>query len=322
MRPQEDTLLKENNVANETNNNGANKAKKIMAATGAAVVTGAAGAYAYANHTGEKPEEVVEKAVVEKQEETVTPKPEQKEKVQEVQEKKELETVKQERTEESIDTTTATNSTTSDNHQTSNEQEDALSGIDVKIESIETRTNAEGETRHYATGTVNGHQAIFSDDGNGNVQAAAVDLNDNGKIDDNEIADMTGDNVTMGNLADHLSSGEEHVASTPVNSETPEVKVIAVQTDVNLGEDTVNIATVTINDNPVVFVDTNQDGEVNAIVSDDNRNGDIEDNEIHDVSNNHIPMPTQTDVEPSTIAQTDDIPDYSNDADISSYEII
>ena len=74
----------------------------------------------------------------------------------------------------------------------------------------------------------------------------------------------------------------------------------------------------------VALVDVNQDGEVNLLLHDDNSNGSIEENEVHDVTDQHIPMPTADDIQPSDdgmmIAQNDELPDYSNDADITMYE--
>ena len=60
---------------------------------------------------------------------------------------------------------------------------------------------------------------------------------------------------------------------------------------------------------------------MNLIAADTNQNGRFDENEMADVSEAHIPMPTQDDVNGSMTAQTDDgMQDYSNDADTTIYE--
>ena len=106
-------------------------------------------------------------------------------------------------------------------------------------------------------------------------------------------------------------------------NETQEVSVVAIdETEIN-GQ-SVTVARVTMGEEQVALVDVNQDGEVNLLLHDDNSNGSIEENEVHDVTDQHIPMPMADDIQPSDddmmIAQNDELPDYSNDADITMYE--
>ena len=194
---------------------------------------------------------------------------------------------------------------------------------EVKINTIETTTDANGQVRHVASGTVDGHQAVFVDDGQGNAQVAIVDHNDNGQIDEDEIHDISDAGVTMNGLASQLSDtpAEDVVAAQPVANSEPTVQVIAVENNVEVDGQTVDVAKVTINEEPVVFVDTDQNGEVNVAISDVNHDGQIQDNEMADVSNSHIPMPTVDDTEQAHQVVDNEIPDYSNDADINTYEV-
>ena len=60
---------------------------------------------------------------------------------------------------------------------------------------------------------------------------------------------------------------------------------------------------------------------MNIIAADVNNNGELDEGEMVDVSEAHIPMPTQDDVNDNMMAQTDDgMQDYSNDADTTIYE--
>ena len=70
------------------------------------------------------------------------------------------------------------------------------------------------------------------------------------------------------------------------------------------------------------MIDASQNGEVDLAISDQNNNGEIEDNEIADVREAHIPMPTAEDITGGSVAAIDDeANDYSNDADVTSYEV-
>ncbi len=193
---------------------------------------------------------------------------------------------------------------------------------EVKIESIETRQTDEGETYHTASGTVNGHAAQFIDDGHGNVVGYAVDENDNQQMDDNEIV-RGGQNLTMGNLAEHMV--EDEVTPEPVPTPTGGVQVIAVESDVEMGGHSVDMAVVAVGDTAGVLVDVTQNGEVDLMAVDANHDGNFGEDETQVVTDSHIPMPTADDVSPemvsNDIADGGDLPDYSNDSDITVYDV-
>ena len=127
----------------------------------------------------------------------------------------------------------------------------------------------------------------------------------------------------MNGLASQLSDtpAEDVVAAQPVANSAPTLQLIAVDNTAAAAGHTVDVAKVTINEEPVVFVDTDQNGEVNVAISDVNHDGQIQDNEVADVSNSHIPMPTVDDTEQAHQVVDNEIPDYSNDADINTYEV-
>ena len=70
-----------------------------------------------------------------------------------------------------------------------------------------------------------------------------------------------------------------------------------------------------------------QNGEVNVMVTDANGNGEIENDEMADVTEHHIAMPTADDVMQPGVTEVsdpmggDDLPDYSNNADITMYDV-
>lgn len=190
------------------------------------------------------------------------------------------------------------------------EEADFMENHEVKIEGVTEETREDGTTVQIYHGTVDGHQANFLADGNGNVVAVAVDSNDNGDIDNNEIIDLRNNHITTQQLNTHQTSGSE-----------TEVSVVAVRNNVEMGDETVDVAVVSVNGDPRVLIDTDQNGEVNIIAADVNNNGNLDEGEMVDVSDAHIPMPTQDDVNDNMMAQTDNgMQDYSNDADTTIYE--
>ncbi len=112
----------------------------------------------------------------------------------------------------------------------------------------------------------------------------------------------------------------QHQVAPPTDHE---MVVVDVENDVELGGETVNVALVSIDDQPVMFVDSNQNGEVDITIADENRNGMLDEGEVRDVSDAHITMPTADDISDNTMAvYTDDgTEDYSNDADVTVYDV-
>ena len=182
----------------------------------------------------------------------------------------------------------------------------------VKIDDIEVKTDSDGRLMHLATGDVDGHRAVFVEDGSGQVKGVVVDENDNKIPDENEFYDLSDKEVSLQDLADH-------------KQEEVEVKVIVVNNDVSVDGGTVDVAAIEINDEPVVLVDVTQNGEVDIAMADVNHNGQIEEDEVRDVAEAHIPMPSANDVYGQDMTMTsqspDALPDYSDDSDITLYDI-
>lgn len=194
----------------------------------------------------------------------------------------------------------------------------------IIIHSVETGQDEDGNQYMLAHATVNGNNAVLLADENGHIQTAAIDMNGNGEVDENEIG-----NVSEANLYINGNSVEVHQPEVQVSAagDGPEVRVISVENDVDLNGQTVDVAAVTINDQNVIFVDSDQNGEVNVMITDVNGNGEIEQDEMGDVSEHHIAMPTADDVMQPGVTEVsdpmggDDLPDYSNNADITMYDV-
>ena len=184
---------------------------------------------------------------------------------------------------------------------------------DVRIEEVQEVQNEEGDTMRIGLGKVDQYDSMFLMDNDNNVVAAVVDVNENGRFEENEIIDLRDQHL---NLQDN---GTLQVVEVPDN----QINVVSVE-EVDVDGQTVTVAQVMMGEEHVSFVDVNQDGEVNLMLHDDNHNGTLEEDEIRDVTERHIPMPQPDDVQGSgddmMLAHEDGLPDYSNEADITMYE--
>lgn len=314
-----DTLYAEKN-SNEKQNPSQPKADKsetknamiakLIAASGAGLAAGAGAAYAAGHFAGS--EAVAEPAADEAQTqgaaEQQETEPTIEERVSTLEEKERIrEQQEQERQQQEQEQKPEENDKPEGN--------DFFKEHEVKIETIEQRTLDDGTTVNVYSGTVDGHQAVFMDDGNGRVDFAIVDENDNGTPDTSEIIDLADNNISTQELT-------QFQVPAPAPEPTPEINVVAVEHNVDIEGHTVDVAAVTIGDQPVMLIDANQNGEVDLAVADMNQNNQIDEGEIQDVRSAHIAMPTEDDVTGSMVANVDDgTEDYSNNADVQVYEI-
>ena len=165
---------------------------------------------------------------------------------------------------------------------------------------------------------------MFADDGNGKVSVALVDENGNAELDANEIVNLDTQDVTLVDLAARIPAAEDPMVHSASQTTETEIQVVSVDHGVDINGETVDVAVLHVDEEPVVLVDVTQNGEVDLLIADDDHNGSLSDDEMHDVSAQHIPMPTDADVQPGStmVADAGDgLPDYSNDADITMYEI-
>lgn len=302
---------------------------KILAGTGVGILAGAGAAYA-ANHITSG-EELAQSATEEENQNNNSAKNsnssqsdvdkkiaelEEKERIREQheQERQQRELERQQREEERQRQEEERQERSQERHEENGgkTENEFLEQHDVRIDGVEEYTLENGGRVNVYSGTVDNHQAVFMEDASeGRIITAMVDTNDDGQPEESELIDMRQYNMSGQDLATHQAV-----------IETPEMNVIAVSEDVDMNGQTVDMAAVTINDQNVVLIDASQNGEVDLAISDQNNNGEIEDNEIADVREAHIPMPTAEDITGGSVAAIDDeANDYSNDADVTSYEV-
>ena len=106
-----------------------------------------------------------------------------------------------------------------------------------------------------------------------------------------------------------------------------EVRVVGVQTFQNEDGSQAIVAGLDLDGDHALVVDVNSDGTMNLFIHDDNGDGQISDNEIHDITADNIS--TQAIIEDAAVqaGQDDlymannDMPDYVNDADTGLMDI-
>lgn len=108
----------------------------------------------------------------------------------------------------------------------------------------------------------------------------------------------------------------------PVLPPKPEVEVISYHTETTENGNQIDVAVVNDNGQIAMFVDVDRDGIADYKLLDSNHNGELDDNEIIDVTEQNIAMqPFQDAVNAGTgnfYAQTDDV-DYINNANVDEY---
>lgn len=158
---------------------------------------------------------------------------------------------------------------------------------------------------------------MFADlDHDGVADLAAADINGDGVIGNDEVADVRAENIVLPNA----SNGSTYTAQQSTGSDEVDVHVIEVgQADLNGDGMVENVALVEIDGNEVMLVDIDQDNVADVMIADLNGNGQIDGNEIGDISGEGVGMPTMSDGD-LYMAQADMEPDYNNNADMGLYE--
>ncbi|MBQ7443098.1 MAG: hypothetical protein IJS59_04425 [Bacteroidaceae bacterium] len=135
---------------------------------------------------------------------------------------------------------------------------------------------------------------------------------------------------TTGTPTHHTGGGAQQVTIT--EDDTPEVHFLGVQAQDMHGQ-TMNVGRMTVNDVAVALVDVDDDQVFDISIIDNNRNGKIEDNEVTDISDQHLMVEdfqllseleqasgSSLPLEQANNTQNDlapEMPDYMNDADVN-----
>lgn len=192
--------------------------------------------------------------------------------------------------------------------------------------------NDNGTVMLGVTANVGGHEAAFLADSEGNLISGAVDFNDNGQMEAEEVMDFSDSGATVDDLIalDNVDGTIDYVkpiGQDPIflagdesqeEVDPAEVKVLGVASDIVMEGELVDVAYAEIDDVPVILVDANQNGMADVLIADANGDEVISENEIFDISGEGIAMPTEADI---TGGYVEAGLDYNNDADTGYFDV-
>lgn len=193
--------------------------------------------------------------------------------------------------------------------------------------------DADGTSMLEVTANVGGHGAAFMADAEGNLVVGAIDLNDDDVVGEDEILDFSDSGVTVDDLIAHdnvngvpdvlkpLDGEPIYLADDEVQEEVDpaEVNVLGVSENVDIDGNMVDVAFAEIDEVPVIIVDEDQNGIVDVLIADVNGNDVVDADEVYDVSDAGIEMPTEADVV-GNFAEAG-VEDYINDADAGYFDV-
>lgn len=186
----------------------------------------------------------------------------------------------------------------------------------VAIEEVD----VDGVTVDVAEVDVDGEQVFLVDvDDDAIVDPAIHDENHDGNFTENEAIDVSDANIAM-----PANCQVEVIDDPDVQLEDLGVEVIGVDTDVNIADHTVNVATIQIEDEIGFVIDINQTNTADIIVPDMNDNMVLDEEDIVvaaendvllDVSDAGIGMPVDDCMANEPLAMND----YMNDANVDDF---
>lgn len=133
-----------------------------------------------------------------------------------------------------------------------------------------------------------------------------------------------------GNAENEISQDEQNVMASDTemvdsDTETDGVKVLGVEAVVDNNGNPMTVAAIEVEGEQALLVDIDNDGTMDVLIADDNHDNQIDPNrEIYDISNCNVEVDDlmhnmEATRNPDTyLAYNDDMPDYMNDADVSS----
>lgn len=203
----------------------------------------------------------------------------------------------------------------SSNHvHNASQQQDTQSDSQVNVLSYETFTAEDGSLMDLAVVEVDGQQAVLIDSNrDGTADFMAIDLNQNDRLDEGEMFNISNENVAMQQFQQeanniHLANQQQE----PQNES--QLNVLSYETVTNEDGSQMDVAVVDIEGQQAVVVDSNRDGKADVLAMDLNHNNQLDEGEMVDISNENIAMQQfQQQAEMNTdnyLAMKDEGPDY------------
>lgn len=195
---------------------------------------------------------------------------------------------------------------TSNNHNVGYTPQQPQDDSELEVIHSETVTCEDGSLMDVSVVSVEGQEAILVDFNRDEiVDAIAIDLNENGQIDDEEMIDVSQGNFAMVTTNDN--PGPE-----------PSSNVVSYETHTMDDGSQMDMAVLNVEGQEVYVIDVDRNGTADLIAADLNQNGEIEFEEITDISQENIAMqPLQQEAEMNQnnyLAMGNEGPDYLDGA--------
>lgn len=136
-----------------------------------------------------------------------------------------------------------------------------------------------------------------------------------------DYSDVLSDDATAQHY-NYVAQQNAAQATTAVGTEQEvEVRVLDVAS-VDIDGDGIdeNVALLDFSGNQVIIVDVDGDNMADVAICDLNGNEELDEGEMADISDAELEMPTAADIDNGMVAMNDDMPDYTNDANVELFE--
>lgn len=210
-------------------------------------------------------------------------------------------------------TVTPKQSATSAKHTSANEP-----AVEV-VETGQVDVDGDGTLDTVAHVRVDGQDMLLADiDHDGNADVAMADANGNGQLDEGELVDVSAHQIGMPGVEE---AGGAMYASQSIEDDEVDVRILSVgQTDLNDDGLPENAAVLDIEGNEVLMVDIDLDNTADALIADFNNDGQIQEDEIADISDQNIEMPMSDDSDGDLYQAADMDSDCDDAGDYDLYE--
>ncbi len=118
-----------------------------------------------------------------------------------------------------------------------------------------------------------------------------------------------------------IDENAELVSNEPVDNE---IRILGVEAVQNEDGQIMNVALVDHSGDQALLVDIDNDGTIDVLLHDDNNDGQVQESEMHDISDMGLEVPDLQEAytaeeDDAFFAVNDDMPDYVNDADVANF---
>lgn len=179
--------------------------------------------------------------------------------------------------------------------------------------------DGEGNVMDVAVISAGGEEIAFVDADRDNIADVAIyDANGDNMISEDEIVDISDAGIAMDELAQAAGVDPSGHGGTSPEAD-PEVQVVEYGRVQGPAGQEADVAVLDIDGHDAAVADLNSDGIADVFVMDADDNGEIDENEIVNVSGEGIPMQPFEEEAGNGMYAHNDLPDYVDDANVDDF---